>query len=84
MALILAGLGTVVLVTSTVIQLAQQGLIKEIWLSLVGLSLAALGAIILVVAAYAQRMLTFNFFSVLIVTVLVLISAAFHILGQRR
>ncbi len=81
-ALTLAGLGTVVLAISTVIQLAQQGLLEKIWLSLVGLSLAALGAIILVVAAYAQRMLTFNFFAVLMVTVLVLTSAAFHILGR--
>jgi len=81
-ALTLAGLGTVVLAVSTVIQLVQQGLIKGIWLSLMGLSLAALGVIILVVTAYAQRMLTFNFFAVLMVSVLALISAAFHILGQ--
>jgi FAD/FMN-containing dehydrogenase len=79
-ALLLAGLGTTGIIASTVVHLFQVVLSEQLWLSVGGLSLAALGVIVLVVAAYAQRQLTFNFFALLMVGVLVLITAAFLIL----
>lgn len=81
-ALALSGLGTIAIVIASIAQLAQQGFTRELWLRLGGLSLTALGVIILVVGAYAQRKLEFNYFAVLMVAVLALISAAFLILVQ--
>ncbi len=81
-ALLLVGLGTICVIASTMVRLLQAGLMKRLWLSVGSLSLAALGIIVLVVAAYAQQELTFHFFALLMVAVLVLISAAFHILGR--
>lgn len=81
-ALTLSGLGTIVIITATIAQLAQQGLMGELWLTLGGLSLTSLGVVILVVVAYAQRQLEFNYFAILMVVVLALISIAFHILSR--
>jgi hypothetical protein len=81
-ALALSGLGTIVIIISTITKLAQQGFTRELGLALGGLSLTALGVIILVVAAYVQRKLEFNYFTTLMVAVLALISIAFLILSR--
>lgn len=83
-ALALSGLGTIVIVISTITKLAQQGFTRELGpaLGVGGLSLTALGVIILVVAAYVQRKLEFNYFTTLMVAVLALISIAFLILSR--
>jgi hypothetical protein len=63
-------------------RLVQVGFGKQAWRLGVALSLAALGVILVVVSAYAQGQMTFNFFALLMVVVLVLIDVAFLILRR--
>lgn len=80
--LILAGLGTAGVVADTVVHLVQSGLIGRVWLTLLSLSLLALGGLVLTVGAYLSQQVRFTYFAVLMISVLTLISAAFRILGR--
>lgn len=82
-ALALVGLGVIGIIIASIAQLAQQGF-KEpwLWFYVGGLSLAALGAIIIVLSVYNK--LEFRYFVILMASVLVLISIAFSILSRIR
>lgn len=81
-ALVLSGLGTIVIIIATVAQSAQQGFTRELWLMVGGLSLAAVGAIIIIISVYNK--LEFSQFVLITVSVLLLISIAFSILSRIR
>lgn len=81
-AIVLSGLGTIVIIIATIARLTQQGFTRELWLILGGLSLVAVGAIGIVISVYNE--VEFSSFALIMVSVLILISIAFSILGRIR